>query len=76
MRGGTPSPDDYHVPRCASGLPGFLQWPGAMSSLTVARQRGICTRFPVLLVREERANLFQKARRIYLRKAAKSNIGL
>ena len=33
----------------APALPGFLQWPEAMSSLTVARQRGTCTRFPVLV---------------------------
>jgi hypothetical protein len=31
-----------------------------MSSLTVARQRGICTRFPILLKRGGRANQFQK----------------
>ena len=30
-------------------FPEKFQWPGAMSSLTVARQRGICTRFPILL---------------------------
>jgi hypothetical protein len=35
-------------PILASGLPRSLQWPGAMSSLTVARQRGNFTRFPVL----------------------------
>ena len=45
----------------ASFLPGFPQWPEAVSSLTVARQRGISTRFPVLCVeqqtlRTERAN--------------------
>jgi prevent-host-death family protein len=30
-------------------FPEKFQWPGAMSSLTVARQRGIYTRFPILL---------------------------
>jgi len=33
--------------RFCSGLPGIFQWPAAMFSLTVARQRGILTRFPV-----------------------------
>jgi hypothetical protein len=31
------------------------QWPRAVSSLTVARQRGICTRFPVFVQRRRRA---------------------
>jgi len=31
-----------------SAFPGGSQWPAAFSSLTVARQRGICTRFPIL----------------------------
>jgi hypothetical protein len=39
------------------GLPGNFQWPRAMSSLTVARQRGICTRFPVFAQRRRRAFL-------------------
>jgi len=33
-------------PVATTGLPRFPQWPVAVSSLTVARQRGICTRFP------------------------------
>src|SRR5579863_8542005 len=32
-----------------------FQWPKAMSSLTVARQRGIHTRFPVFAERQRRA---------------------
>jgi hypothetical protein len=39
-------------------FPEKFQWPGAMSSLTVARQRGIYTRFPILLKQGGRANLF------------------
>jgi hypothetical protein len=31
------------------------QWPAAFSSLTVARQRGICTRFPILVGSDENA---------------------
>jgi hypothetical protein len=37
------------------GLPGNSQWPRPVSSLTVARQRGICTRFPVFAQRQKRA---------------------
>ena len=33
----------------------FFQWPRAVSSLTVARQRGILTRFPVFTERQRRA---------------------
>src|SRR5438874_70207 len=33
-------------PNDATGLPGNFQWPIAISSLTVARQRGTFTRFP------------------------------
>jgi len=42
----------------AAGLPMALpQWPlREMRSLTVARQRGICTRFPAPVERRERAN--------------------
>ena len=48
--GGRPRPPICHSSNFASDLPRKnLQWPGAMSSLTVARQRGIFTRFPVLL---------------------------
>jgi hypothetical protein len=36
-------------------FPESLQWPEAMSSLTVARQRGIHTRFPVFAERQRRA---------------------
>jgi len=32
------------------------QWPAAIFSLTVARQRGNCTRFPVFTARQRRAN--------------------
>src|SRR6266403_5973884 len=35
---------------------GFSQWPAAIFSLTVARQRGTCTRFPVFTARQRRAN--------------------
>ena len=55
------------------------QWPRAFSSLTVARQRGILTRFPVFTKRQRRA--FRKnltkikttVRRIYSVKEGKSN---
>jgi hypothetical protein len=54
----------FRLPFCqllnlASGLPRKFQWPGAMSSLTVARQRGICTRFPILLKVRRTRELFQ-----------------
>src|SRR6266487_1234299 len=42
---------DFSVQICIGPSQSKLQWPGAISSLTVARQRGICTRFPVPLER-------------------------
>src|SRR3954462_11219330 len=44
-------------PDSSAAFPGNSQWPRAMSSLTVARQRGICTRFPVFAERRKRAFL-------------------
>ena len=42
-----------------------LQWPAAMSSLTVARQRGICTRFPILLsMRRTRELIFESLKNV------------
>jgi len=38
-------------------FPDSIQWPRAISSLTVARQRGTCTRFPVFA--EQRRRAFQ-----------------
>jgi hypothetical protein len=43
-------------------FPGDAQWPAAGSSLTVARQRGILTRFPVPNQRSGRANQSTKTR--------------
>src|SRR5579864_3833687 len=56
---------DVGHPDVAVGLPGISQWPRAISSLTVARQRGICTRFPVFAERQRRAfrKTFQRAGR-------------
>ena len=51
---GFASKDDCIRVRRAA-FPGFSQWPMAISSLTVARQRGICTRFPVFAERRKRA---------------------
>ena len=44
-------------PDCADGLPGIApSGPAAIFSLTVARQRGNCTRFPVFATGQRRAN--------------------
>jgi len=45
------------LPLLPRAFPDHSGGPGAVSSLTVARQRGSCTRFPVLLKRGGRANL-------------------
>src|SRR5207245_6984233 len=38
-----------------AAFPEFFWWPAAVSSLTVARQRGSCTRFPVFAEGQRRA---------------------
>jgi hypothetical protein len=51
----------------ATGLPrALLQWPAAMSSLTVARQRGIYTRFPTSVRSDEmrEPNLKERKKRV------------
>ena len=55
---GFASEDDWQDLRLHPESPAAFpvsQWPRAMSSLTVARQRGICTRFPVFAERQRRA---------------------
>ena len=50
---GFASQDSFYRPSDTIGLPRVSQWPVAISSLTVARQRGILTRFPPQLVDED-----------------------
>jgi len=54
-------PTSTHVRFAAARLPGSSSDGQQNSSLTVARQRGVLTRFPVLNGRSERANQVSKS---------------